>query len=112
MDNSLPYLPESYIIKETKHGLACSGPYPIVASRHCAKTVKLARSSTIMNKEILGKFFKGAFTGGASSVTALLVAASCSINDEKAFYTSIGLAFLSGTFHAIWNKYFPPKANQ
>ena len=63
-----------------------------------------------MNKEILGKFVKGAFTGGTSSVTALFVAAGCSFNDEKAFYRSIGLAFLSGTFHAIWNKYFPPKS--
>ncbi len=55
-------------------------------------------------KEAAGKFSKGALSGGGAAIIAFL-ATNTTISNTKEFWSAVGIAFLSGAFHAIVNIY-------
>ena len=65
-----------------------------------------------MNTQDLGKFFKGALTGGGTALTAFLVDSGCRITSLNEFGYAASLAVGSGLFHMFWNKYVSGRPTQ
>ena len=61
-------------------------------------------------KEILGKFGKGALSGGGAAIIAFL-SVNTAMSNTKEFWSAAGITFLSGAFHAVVNMYNQSKTS-
>lgn len=61
-------------------------------------------------KQVAGKFGKGALSGGVAAIIAFLTA-NTAISNTKEFWSAVGIAFVSGAFHAIVNIYNQSKVS-